>query len=163
MDAALADKFNLIASYVALAIECGAVFVVAFGALQAMAALIKAIANGRRRGWKDAKSGSDSPPGSCSGSNLRLPPISCARRWRRPGTTSQSLPSSPRSAPCSTTSWRRTSWPSIRRQGREAHNDKHSHLDELLEVLESQKNEFSFSVVFQDAPSTLSVLNLSMG
>ena len=33
MDAALADKFNLIASYVALAIECGAVFVVAFGRL----------------------------------------------------------------------------------------------------------------------------------
>jgi len=70
LDAALADKFNLIASYVALAIECGAVFVVAFGALQAMAALIKAIANGRRRGWKDAKSGSDSQPGSCSGSNF---------------------------------------------------------------------------------------------
>ena len=50
MDAALADKFNLIASYVALAIECGAVFVVAFGALQAMAALIKAIANGQTTG-----------------------------------------------------------------------------------------------------------------
>ena len=50
MDAALADKFNLIASYVALAIECGAVFVVAFGALQAMAALLKAIANGQATG-----------------------------------------------------------------------------------------------------------------
>ena len=50
MDAARADKFNLIASYVALAIECGAVFVVAFGALQAMAALLKAIANGQATG-----------------------------------------------------------------------------------------------------------------
>jgi uncharacterized membrane protein len=50
LDAALADKFNLIASYVALAIECGAVFVVAFGALQAMAALLKAIANGQATG-----------------------------------------------------------------------------------------------------------------
>ena len=44
------SKFNLIASYVALAIECGAVFVVAFGALQAMAALLKAIANGQATG-----------------------------------------------------------------------------------------------------------------
>ena len=59
----------------------------------------------KRRGWKDAKSGSDSPPGSCSGSNLRLPPTSCARRWRRPGDISDS-PSSPPSAPCSTTFWR---------------------------------------------------------
>ena len=50
LDAALADKFNLIASYVALVIECGAVFVVAFGALQAMAALLKAIANGQATG-----------------------------------------------------------------------------------------------------------------
>jgi hypothetical protein len=32
LDAARAEKFNLIASYVTLAIECGAVFVVAFGA-----------------------------------------------------------------------------------------------------------------------------------
>ena len=79
MDAARAEKFNLIASYVTLAIECGAVFVVAFGALQAMAALLNAIANGKRQAWKDAKSGSDSPLGSCSGSNLRLPPTSCAR------------------------------------------------------------------------------------
>ena len=50
MDAALEQHFNLIASYVALAIECGAVFVVAFGALQAMAALLKAIANGQATG-----------------------------------------------------------------------------------------------------------------
>ena len=50
MDAALEQHFNLIASYVALAIECGAVFVAAFGALQAMAALLKAIANGQATG-----------------------------------------------------------------------------------------------------------------
>jgi uncharacterized membrane protein len=50
LDAALADKFNLIESYVALAIERGAVFVVAFGALQAMVALLKAIANGQATG-----------------------------------------------------------------------------------------------------------------
>jgi hypothetical protein len=37
LDNALEQQFNLIASYVALAIECGAVFVVAFGASQAMA------------------------------------------------------------------------------------------------------------------------------
>ena len=51
MDAALEQHFNLIASYVALAIECGAVFVAAFGALQAMAALLKAIANGQATGF----------------------------------------------------------------------------------------------------------------
>ena len=45
---------------------------------------------------------------------LRLPPTSCVRPWRRPGTTSQSSPSSPPSAPCSTTFWPRTSWPSTR-------------------------------------------------
>lgn len=45
MDAALEQQFNLIASYVALAIECGAVFVVAFGALQAISALFRAIAS----------------------------------------------------------------------------------------------------------------------
>ena len=50
MDAALADKFNLIASYVALVIKCGAVFAVAFGALQAMAGLLKGIANGQATG-----------------------------------------------------------------------------------------------------------------
>lgn len=50
LDTALEQQFNLIASYVALAIECGAVFVVAFGALQAMAALLKAIANGQATG-----------------------------------------------------------------------------------------------------------------
>ena len=50
MDAALEQHFNLIASYVALAIEYGAVFVAAFGALQAMAALLKAIANGQATG-----------------------------------------------------------------------------------------------------------------
>jgi hypothetical protein len=38
LDTALEQQFNLIASYVALAIECGAVFVVAFGALQAISA-----------------------------------------------------------------------------------------------------------------------------
>jgi uncharacterized membrane protein len=47
LDTALEEQFNLIASYVALVIECGAVFVVAFGAVQAMAALLKAIANGQ--------------------------------------------------------------------------------------------------------------------
>jgi uncharacterized membrane protein len=54
LDAALEHHFNLIASYVALAIECG-VFVVAFGALQAMAALLKAIANGQATGLWDVK------------------------------------------------------------------------------------------------------------
>ncbi len=47
LDTTLEGQFNLIASYVALVIECGAVFVVAFGATQAMAALLKAIANGQ--------------------------------------------------------------------------------------------------------------------
>lgn len=47
LDTALEAQFNLIASYVALAIECGAVFVVTFGALQAMAGLLKAIAAGQ--------------------------------------------------------------------------------------------------------------------
>jgi uncharacterized membrane protein len=50
LDTELEAQFNLIASYVALAIECGAVFVAAFGALQAMAALLKAIANGQATG-----------------------------------------------------------------------------------------------------------------
>lgn len=50
MNSALEAQFNLIASYIALAIECGAVFVVAFGALQAIAALLKAIANGQATG-----------------------------------------------------------------------------------------------------------------
>lgn len=50
LDIALEAQFNLIASYVALAIECGAVFVAAFGALQAMGALLKAIANGQATG-----------------------------------------------------------------------------------------------------------------
>src|SRR4029077_7217553 len=71
LDAALEQQFNLIASYVALAIECGAVFVVAFGALQAISALFGAIATGQATGSKDAKSGSASPPGYCSGWNLR--------------------------------------------------------------------------------------------
>ena len=47
---ALEQQFNLIASYVALAIECGAVFVVAFGALQAISALFRAIATGQATG-----------------------------------------------------------------------------------------------------------------
>ena len=50
MDTTLEGQFNLIASYVALAIESGAVFVVAFGALQAMASLLKAIAKGQATG-----------------------------------------------------------------------------------------------------------------
>ena len=50
LDTTLEGQFNLIASYAALAIECGAVFVVAFGALQAMAALLKAIAKGQATG-----------------------------------------------------------------------------------------------------------------
>lgn len=50
MDAALEQQFNLIASYVALAIECGAVFVVAFGALQAISALFRTIATGQATG-----------------------------------------------------------------------------------------------------------------
>jgi uncharacterized membrane protein len=48
LDAALEQQFNLIASYVALAIECGAVFVVAFG--QAISALFRAIATGQATG-----------------------------------------------------------------------------------------------------------------
>jgi hypothetical protein len=47
LDTTLEGQFNLIGSYVALVIECGAVFVAAFGATQAMAALLKAIANGQ--------------------------------------------------------------------------------------------------------------------
>jgi hypothetical protein len=43
LDTTLEGQFNLIA----LVIECGAVFVAAFGATQAMAALLKAIANGQ--------------------------------------------------------------------------------------------------------------------
>jgi uncharacterized membrane protein len=43
-------QFNLIASYVALTVECGAVFVVAFGAFQAMVGLLKAIATGQATG-----------------------------------------------------------------------------------------------------------------
>jgi uncharacterized membrane protein len=40
-------KFNLVASYAALVIECGAVFVVVFGALQAITSLLKVIARGQ--------------------------------------------------------------------------------------------------------------------
>ena len=37
----------MVASYAALAIECGAVFVVAFGSLQALTTLLKVIAGGQ--------------------------------------------------------------------------------------------------------------------
>jgi uncharacterized membrane protein len=37
----------VVSSYIALVIECGAVFVVAFGALQTIVALLKAIAQGQ--------------------------------------------------------------------------------------------------------------------
>jgi uncharacterized membrane protein len=47
LDTALEGQFNLTASYVALVIEWGAVFVVAFGALQAITSLLKAIATGQ--------------------------------------------------------------------------------------------------------------------
>jgi uncharacterized membrane protein len=50
LDTALESQFNLVASYVALVVECGAVFVVAFGALQAILGLFKAIANGQATG-----------------------------------------------------------------------------------------------------------------
>lgn len=50
MDTSLEDQFNLIASYVALVVECGAVFVVAFGALQAISSLFRAIALGQATG-----------------------------------------------------------------------------------------------------------------
>jgi uncharacterized membrane protein len=50
VETSLEDHFNLVANYVALAIECGAVFVVAFGALQAFLGLVKAIANGQATG-----------------------------------------------------------------------------------------------------------------
>ena len=50
MDTGLEDQFNLVANHVALAIECGAVFVAAFGALQAMLGLLKAIATGQATG-----------------------------------------------------------------------------------------------------------------
>lgn len=46
----LEQNFTAIASYVALAVECGAVFVVAFGALQAMLGLLKAILTGQATG-----------------------------------------------------------------------------------------------------------------
>ena len=39
----LEQQFNEIASYIALLIECGAVFVVSFGAIQAMAGVLRAI------------------------------------------------------------------------------------------------------------------------
>ena len=50
LDTSLEDHFNLVANYVALAIECGAVFVVAFGALQAISSLFRAIATGQATG-----------------------------------------------------------------------------------------------------------------
>jgi len=52
VDTALEDNFNLVANYVALAIECGAVFVVAFGALQAFLALLQVIATGQATGMQ---------------------------------------------------------------------------------------------------------------
>jgi uncharacterized membrane protein len=52
MDTTLEAHFSLIANYVALAIECGAVFVVAFGALQAMLGLLQAIATGQATGMQ---------------------------------------------------------------------------------------------------------------
>ena len=77
VDTGLEDQFNLVANHVALAIECGAVFVAAFGALQAMLGLLKAIATGQATGLQGAKSGSALQPGSCSPSNLPSPPTSC--------------------------------------------------------------------------------------
>ena len=47
MDTALEGHFHVVVSYTALAIECSAVFVVAFGALQAMTGLLKVIARGQ--------------------------------------------------------------------------------------------------------------------
>jgi len=47
LDIALEGHFNLVASYAALAIECAAVFVVSFGALQALTSLLKVIATGQ--------------------------------------------------------------------------------------------------------------------
>jgi len=47
LDTAFESHFTVVASYAALAIECGAVFVVAFGSLQAMATLLKLIASGQ--------------------------------------------------------------------------------------------------------------------
>jgi len=47
LDTAFESHFNVVASYAALAIECGAVFVVAFGSLQAMTTLLKVIASGQ--------------------------------------------------------------------------------------------------------------------
>jgi uncharacterized membrane protein len=46
----LEQHFNLIASYVALIVECGAVFVVAFGALQAIVGLFRVIVSGQATG-----------------------------------------------------------------------------------------------------------------
>src|SRR4029077_12861029 len=89
LDAALEQQFNLIASYVALAIECGAVFVVAFGALQAISALFRGDRN--RPGDGDRRTPNLAPLRHLDIArawNLRSPPTSCARRWRRPGTTS---------------------------------------------------------------------------
>jgi hypothetical protein len=47
LDTAFESHFTVVASYAALAIECSAVFVVAFGSLQAMATLLKLIASGQ--------------------------------------------------------------------------------------------------------------------
>ena len=46
----------------------------------------------RRRDAGPGDLAADSPPGSCWRWNLRSPPISCARPWRPPGTTSPSSP-----------------------------------------------------------------------
>ncbi len=46
----LEQHFNAIASYVALIVESGAVFVVTFGALQAILSLLKVIFNGQANG-----------------------------------------------------------------------------------------------------------------
>jgi uncharacterized membrane protein len=46
----LEQHFNFIASYVALAVECGAVLVVAFGAAQAILGLLHAMFSGQATG-----------------------------------------------------------------------------------------------------------------
>ena len=86
----LEEQFKEIAGFVALAIEAAAVLVVSYGALQALAGLVGSALSrtademiGREIWLKFAT-------WILLALELPLPPISCARRSRRRGTTSRS-------------------------------------------------------------------------
>jgi hypothetical protein len=78
----LEAQFSTIASYIALVIEAGAVFVVSYGAIQAIAGVVGGIFNrgaGEMQGrqiWLRFATWDR----SCSGLSLPSPPTSCARR-----------------------------------------------------------------------------------